>query len=97
MTDHNPYVRLWDARKKVTVYEHQVVAETKLGRPLEPGEVVHHDDGNKRNNDPGNVWIFSSQRAHMLYEQYKRRELLGVGHLFEIEEVLGRCGLWVVR
>ena len=33
----------------------------------------------------------------MLYEQYRRRELLGVGHLLEIEEVLGRCGLWVVR
>ena len=33
----------------------------------------------------------------MLYEQYKRRELLGVGHLFEIEEVFKRAGLWVVR
>lgn len=97
MTDHNPYVRLWDARKKATVYEHQVVAEAKLGRPLEPGEVIHHDDGNKRNNDPSNVWIFSSQRAHMLYEQYRRREGAGVGHLFEIEEVLERAKLWVVR
>ena len=35
-------------------------------------------------------------RAHMLYEQYRREEL-GVEHLFEIEEVLERFGLWVVR
>ena len=96
-TLHNPYPRRWDPRTKEVYYEHRAVAEWKLGRPLKTGEVVHHDDGNKRDSHPDNVWIFSCQRAHMLYEQYKRRELLGVGHLFEIEEVLERAGLWVVR
>ncbi len=32
----NPYVRRWDARTRETYYEHQAVAEWKLGRPLEP-------------------------------------------------------------
>jgi hypothetical protein len=29
--------------------------EKKLGRKLKPGEVVHHIDENKRNNDPENL------------------------------------------
>lgn len=36
-------------------HTHRVVAEQKLGRPLRPGEVVHHLDGNPRNNDPQNL------------------------------------------
>jgi hypothetical protein len=42
---------------------HRVVMETKLGRPLLPGEVVHHIDGNKRNNDPENLEL-TDQPTH---------------------------------
>ena len=31
-------------------HTHRVVVEKKLGRKLKPGEIVHHIDGNKREN-----------------------------------------------
>lgn len=51
-------------RKHLGRYEHRVVAEMKLGRPLKKGEVVHHIDGNFRNNDPDNLMVLSSQSEH---------------------------------
>ena len=50
--------------KRYGRHEHRVVAEEKLGRELLPGEVVHHIDGNKRNNDPRNIMVFESQAQH---------------------------------
>lgn len=35
-----------------------------LGRPLAPGEVVHHRDGDKRNNVPENL-VVMTQGEHM--------------------------------
>lgn len=43
------------ADSKGYVREHRLVVEQKLGRYLEPHEVVHHKDGNKMNNDPDNL------------------------------------------
>ena len=93
----NPYVRRWDKRTHETYYEHRAVAEWKLGRALNAGEVVHHANSDKRDNHPQNVWVFSCQRAHMLYEQYQLREAQGVNHLFSIEELLEQRGLWLIR
>ena len=47
-------------------YEHRVVAAAKIGRPLRKGEVVHHIDGNRQNNDPSNVEVMSSTAHHAL-------------------------------
>lgn len=44
---------------------HRVVMEQKLGRPLQAGEVVHHKDGNKRNNAPENLELLDSQSTHV--------------------------------
>ena len=46
-------------------HTHRIVAEEMLGRPLKRGEVVHHIDGNKRNNAPENLMVFSSQSEHV--------------------------------
>ncbi len=46
-------------------HTHRQVAEQILGRSLKPGEVVHHKDGNRRNNAPENLEVFSSQAEHM--------------------------------
>lgn len=43
---------------------HRTIAELALGRVLKPGEVVHHIDGNKQNNDHKNLMAFESQAQH---------------------------------
>lgn len=51
-------------------HTHRIVAEQNLGRPLQPGEVVHHIDGNKRNNHPGNLQVMTqSEHARIHWEQ----------------------------
>lgn len=45
-------------------HTHRVVAEKKLGRKLRKGEIVHHKDNNKRNNDPDNLEVLESQAEH---------------------------------
>ena len=45
-------------------HTHRMMAERMLGRKLLPGEVVHHIDGNKRNNRPGNLMVFKNQAEH---------------------------------
>lgn len=36
---------------------HQIIMEEHIGRPLKENEVVHHIDGNKRNNDISNLLL----------------------------------------
>ena len=48
-------------------HTHRVVAEKMLGRMLRPGEVVHHIDGDKRNNRPENLMVFASQSEHVAW------------------------------
>lgn len=41
--------------------------EKKIGRHLRPGEVVHHCDGDKANDAPGNLMLFTSSSEHLAY------------------------------
>jgi transposase len=50
------------------VREHRLVMEKVVGRYLRPSEVVHHRDGNPRNNAPDNLELFSSNAAHLHHE-----------------------------
>ncbi len=62
-------LRLGEGEEKTYIklngrHMHRIVAEMKLGRQLRPGEVVHHIDGDKRNNRPENIEVLSSQSEH---------------------------------
>lgn len=57
---------------KVKVYingqsflEHRLVMENKLNRKLESKEIVHHIDGNRKNNKPENLWLYATNSDHI--------------------------------
>ena len=47
--------------------EHRLVLKA-LGIDIPEGAVVHHKDGNKRNNNPENLEVIMSQREHVKKE-----------------------------
>lgn len=48
------------------------VIEEWLGFKLPDAFVVHHEDENELNNEPGNLFVFPSQSEHMKYHHAKR-------------------------
>lgn len=62
--------------KRLGKHEHRLVAEEKLGRPLRKGEVVHHIDGDYKNNDPNNLMILPSQREHVKLHSVHKEVIL---------------------
>lgn len=56
------YIAIWTANGERL--EHQVVMEGILGRPLQPGEIVHHRDECKSNNEPNNLMLMT-QSEHI--------------------------------
>ena len=56
------------------IREHRKVISIVLGRELSPCEIVHHIDGNKRNNDISNLKILSrSEHAKLHSETLRHR------------------------
>ncbi len=51
------------------VYRYRLVMEDKIGRYLNPEEVVHHIDGNKENDSADNLMLFSSKSEHLKYHK----------------------------
>ncbi|NEC17906.1 HNH endonuclease [Streptomyces parvus] len=59
------------------VYEHIVVAEKAIGRPVVKGEQVHHKNHIKTDNRPENLQVKASRAAHAA-EHRKRTDLRGL-------------------
>jgi hypothetical protein len=65
--DSRGYRRFRDTDRLV----HRWMAEKKIGRRLGPNEVVHHKDGNPRNNDPDNLEVMSWDEHADLHEELR--------------------------
>ena len=72
MRTRKKYARYRDRQTGRTSLFHRRVAQEMLGRPLLPGEVVHHRDGNSLNNHPDNLLVLPSQR-HRAYLEFRLR------------------------
>ena len=58
--------------------EHRIIAESILHRRLDYNEIVHHVDGNARNNDADNLRVMSRSehsRKHALEQWEQSRNL----------------------
>lgn len=53
-------------------FEHVRIAESVLGKPLPAGAVVHHADGNRGNNEKGNLVICQDAAYHNLLHMRMR-------------------------
>lgn len=65
------------ANSSGTVYEHMLVAEEVLGRPLNKGEFVHHKDRDKTNNSPDNIMVFKTNSDHTAFHNGAKIEKVG--------------------
>lgn len=54
--------------KILSKYEHIIVTEKALGKPLPKGANVHHIDADRTNNNPNNLVICPSKSYHWLIE-----------------------------
>lgn len=67
--DHHVMIKDWShprADRHGYVYEHLLVAENKLGRKILKGEVVHHINCIKEDNDPNNLYVCKNSKEHFM-------------------------------
>ena len=56
------------------VYRYRLVAEAILGRYLQPGEVVHHIDGDESNDHPDNLLVITQSEHARNFDARRRKK-----------------------
>ena len=78
------------------VYEHRLVMEKRLNRYLKKGEVVHHIDSDKKNNNPINLHLFSNESEHQKYHCFLTERVLVNFLRSQLSDVnTSRSGQWI--
>jgi len=80
------------AMKNGYVYEHILVAEKILGRSLKKGEIIHHIDENRQNNDPENIAIKKTIAHHKAEHRRVGSKLRRPGEKNPLVECRCGCG-----
>jgi len=65
------YGYIYDRKASEYWFEHRKIAEQIMGRKLESGEIIHHIDGDRRNNCVENLMYFPTISAHLLFHSGK--------------------------
>ena len=73
--DEKGYLRFRDSRKLV----HRWVMEKHLNRRLERGEIVHHKDGNRQNNDLENLQLLTAKEHYKIHVVPRLQERIEAG------------------
>lgn len=75
--------------KQARGYEHRLIAEAALGKPLPAGAQVHHVDGDRGNNATTNLVICQDQKYHGLL--HRRTRVVKAGGNPNTHDVCNKC------